>query len=235
MPIAVWNAWPARSARDSRSSASGNCSSNSLHARAPRLQSGTSDRQEAPTSAGDERRRPAACSMRGQQRRAATREAERHDDDRARRRLDARLLDQPGEPAAGRGPRDEPVDGRAAGPSAASSTSDRRSSASARRPAPTPRAAAARCCALREHAGRYMTQRRSRRAPGRRRATNIERWRAPSPHLRHALEHVGRQVDAGGLQPLAALRPDAGRAEAADHLAVLRRRPASRTRRSPAW
>jgi len=28
MPIAVWNAWPARIARDRRSSASGNCSSN---------------------------------------------------------------------------------------------------------------------------------------------------------------------------------------------------------------
>src|SRR5918992_6172181 len=47
-----------------------------------------------------------------------------------------------------------------------------------------------------------------------------ERAPAPSPYLRHALEHVGGQDDAGCLQPLTDLRTNAGRTEPSDHLAV---------------
>src|SRR5687767_3240321 len=39
-------------------------------------------------------------------------------------------------------------------------------------------------------------------------------------HL-HVLEHLWRQVDAGGGQPIAGLRPDTGCTEAPDHAAVL--------------
>src|SRR5262245_59907621 len=44
----------------------------------------------------------------------------------------------------------------------------------------------------------------------------------PSPYLGHAFEHVGRQMDAGGLEALAGLRTHAGRAEPADDLPLLR-------------
>ena len=49
MPIAVWNAWPARMARDSRSSASGNCSSNRLQPLRARGASGRAIGSAAPT------------------------------------------------------------------------------------------------------------------------------------------------------------------------------------------
>ena len=62
-------------------------------------------------------------------------------------------------------------------------------------------------------------------------------WACIASPLRHHLdviEHVHRQVVAGRRQPIAALRPDAGGAEAPGHAAAGAPRPSSRTGRCPA-
>ena len=95
-------------------------------------------------------------------------------------------------------------------------------------------AAASRACAAAASPGslRDAEVQRRRRAP----TPTHERRARPSSDRHHRTSVTPsnmsrRQVDAGRLQPFARLRPDAGGAEAADHLAVLRDARASRSRK----